>query len=186
MGALAGGLAALDATAGDPGLLQFRLDDISAILTAERARCAVPFTVLAGHSMGARTVAIEAGAGNNAGLRGQDRFDAYIAVSPQGEGSRLFPRGAYASIRKPMLLITGTRDGAANGGWETRLSTFDGLTPGRKRFAIIDEAGHMALGGRDGRVGALVGSLSVEFLRGLRPGPWRAAEARADVRISDK
>jgi hypothetical protein len=175
--------------AGDRRLLTFRLEDIGAILGAEERRCAVPFRLLAGHSMGSRTVQIEAGARNNAGLSGRDRFDAYIAVSPSGEGTSLFPGGAMRPVRKPMLLVTGTGDNGEGAGYETRLTSFDGLPPGRKRLAVIDGAGHLQLGGAGiggGGVGQMVGALAVEFAGHIRPGPWRPAIPRRGVEISEK
>lgn len=171
--------------AADRELLQRRLEDISAILAVETRRCVVPFKLLAGHSMGSRTALIEAGAGNSAGLRGKDRFDAYIAVSPAGEGSRLFPNGAMASIRKPVLMITGTEDRAEGGGYESRLSAFDGLAPGRKRMAVLDGANHMQLG-RDGAVGQQVGALASEFVAQLRAGRFGPATRRTGIQIAEK
>jgi alpha-beta hydrolase superfamily lysophospholipase len=185
-GAMTEGRAGLARSASDRRLLQLRLDDITAILESENRRCAVPFRVLAGHSMGARTASIEAGARTSTGISGRDRFDAYVLVSPLGEGSSFLPRGGYGGITKPVLMVTGTRDQSVDGSWETRLSAFDGLAPGRKRLAIIEEAGHIALGGRDGRVGGMVGTLSVEFLRAIQPGPWRAAPKREGISFAEK
>ncbi len=52
---------------------------------------------------------------------------------------------------------------------------------------MIDGATHRALGGRgDQRVANMVGTLSVEFLEQLRPGPWAAAGRRAGVTIDEK
>lgn len=183
-----GGRAAIARAAAEPRLLQLRIDDVTAILDAEARRCAVPFKVLAGHSMGSRTANIEAGAGNGASIRGRDRFNAYISISPLGEGgSGMFPPGGYSSIRKPMLMITGTQDDSVDGGYETRLSAFEGLSPGRKRLAIIDGARHSALGGRgDAGVGAMVGMISVEFLHQLWPGPSGKAGKRAGVMLVEK
>lgn len=171
----------------DPRLLGPRLEDVGAILAAEKRRCAVPFTVLAGHSMGARTALLEAGAANNAGLKGQNRFDAYIAISPAGENTKLFPRGAMAGLRKPVFLITGTRDDGEGVGYALRLSAFEGLPAGFKRLAVIDDATHSALSGRgDPRTGQLVGAMAVEFLAMVRSGSARAATPRPGVFLSDK
>jgi predicted dienelactone hydrolase len=180
---------ALIRAAGDKRLLALRLEDIGAILDAEERRCTPPFRLLAGHSMGSRTVLIEAGARNRADLAGRDRFDAYIAISPAGEGTSLFPSGAMRPIRKPMLLVTGTRDFGEGAGYETRLTSFDGLPPGRKRLAVISGAGHFQLGGAgpgSNGVGQAVGVLAVEFAGHIRPGPWRAAAPRRGVEIAEK
>jgi hypothetical protein len=44
-----------------------------------------------------------------------------VALSPQGPGS-IFPETAWRGIAKPVLLITGTRDQALEGGWQSRTS----------------------------------------------------------------
>ncbi len=173
--------------AANPALLGAREADVTAILAAETKRCAVPFKVLAGHSMGARTALLEAGATNRNGTKGADRFDAYIALSPAGENSMLFPKGAMAGIRKPVLMITGTRDDGEGGGYENRLSTFEGLPPGRKRLAVITDATHSDLGGRrNPAVGRLIGEMTAEFLAMVRSGGNARARPRPDVFFSDK
>lgn len=172
--------------AADPAAHRARMSDLDAILSAELKRCAVPFKVIAGHSMGARTVLVEAGATNTARVAGQNRFDAYIAISPQGEGNDFFPQGAMARLGRPVLMITGTEDRSVDGGYETRLSTFDGLMPGRKRLAVIEGASHRDLGGNSRDIGALVGVIAVEFLRQIRPGPWGPPGNRSNVVFAEK
>lgn len=81
----------------DPGAYQDRFMDIAASLQWMGRRCKPSFVALIGHSMGAATVMMEAGAKNKLGLRGQDRFDAYVAMSPQGPGS-IFPPDAWREI----------------------------------------------------------------------------------------
>ncbi|MCU0817940.1 MAG: hypothetical protein MUF11_01350 [Beijerinckiaceae bacterium] len=184
---IGGGRGGIDRAASDRKAHEARQADLDAILATENTRCRVPFKVLAGHSMGARTALVEAGATSTANITGRDRFDAYIAISPLGEGPGFFPGGAMKSIRKPVLMITGTEDRSVGGGYETRLSTYEGLPPGRKRLAVIDGATHRALGGRgDPQVANMVGTLAVEFLQQLRPGPWGPAGKRAGVTIDEK
>lgn len=184
---IGGGRGGLDRAASDRAAHLARQADVDAILATEEKRCRVPFKVLAGHSMGARTALVEAGAVSTSGIEGRDRFDAYIAVSPLGEGPGFFPNGAMKAIRKPVLMITGTEDRSVGGTYETRLSSYEGLPPGRKRLAVIEGATHRALGGRgDPQVGAMVGTLAVEFLQQLRPGPWAPAGRRAGVTIDEK
>jgi alpha-beta hydrolase superfamily lysophospholipase len=173
--------------AADPAAHRARMADLDAILATESGRCAVPFRVLAGHSMGARTTLIEAGATSTARITGANRYDAYVAISPQGAGNDFFPTGAMGALRKPVLMITGTEDRSVDGGYETRLSTFEGLAPGRKRLAVIDNASHRDLGGGGSReVGAMVGIIATEFLRQIRPGPWGEAGRRAGVVFAEK
>jgi dienelactone hydrolase len=120
--------------------------DIGAALDWARPRCGKHFSALIGHSMGAATVMLEAGAGNKLNLIGKDRFDAYVAMSPQGPGS-IFPDGAWSKINKPVLMLTGTRDDALEGGWATRTVPYDDMPAGCKWLGVIDGATHMNFAG---------------------------------------
>jgi len=103
----------------DKNAEQARLLDVTAALQWADARCRASFRVLIGHSMGSTTVMLEAGAKNMikvpAPPTAQDRFDAYVALSPQGPGI-VFPDRAWSSIHKPILILTGTRDEGLQGG----------------------------------------------------------------------
>lgn len=140
---------AIFTAAGDPAALAARFLDIDAVWAAATATCTPTFAVFAGHSMGAQTVMMEAGAIARTGRMGKNRFNAYIALSPQGVGAR-FAAGAWDKIDKPVLLITGTRDNGVDGDYTTRLTAFDHLPNGNKRQAVITGATHMNLGGRGG------------------------------------
>lgn len=130
----------------DPAAYRSRLLDISAALNWAELRCKPPARVLLGHSMGAATVMIEAGARNRLGVTADDRFDAYVAMSPQGPGS-IFPPQAWVAITKPLLILTGTRDKALEGDWQTRTIPFASLPPGCKWLGVIDGASHMNFAG---------------------------------------
>ncbi len=131
----------------DPKAYDARLMDIAATLKWANSSCKAPFVALLGHSMGARTVEVEAGTKNSFGVKGLDRFDAYVALSPDGPGP-MFPENAWSGIRKPMLLLTGTRDGALDGDWKTRTIPFDSMPAGCKWLGVIDGATHMNFAGR--------------------------------------
>ncbi len=120
--------------------------DIGAALDWARPRCAGHFSALVGHSMGAATVMLEAGAGNRLNLKGKDRFDAYVAMSPQGPGS-IFPEDAWRNIGKPVLMLTGTGDKALEGGWESRTVPYEAMPAGCKWLGVIDGATHMNFAG---------------------------------------
>ncbi|MGB8410453.1 MAG: hypothetical protein WCE58_11170 [Gallionella sp.] len=77
----------------DRAAYEARWMDIGAALDYARPNCRKQFAALLGHSMGAATVMLEAGAANKLNLTGTDRFDAYVALSPQGPGS-IFPEDA--------------------------------------------------------------------------------------------
>ena len=109
----------------DPNAEQARLLDVEATLRWADSKCHPPFRVLLGHSMGAETVLLEAGAKNIVNVpsppAGRDRFDAYVALSPEGPGV-VFPQDAWSGIHKPVLVLTGTRDQSLEGGPQARLA----------------------------------------------------------------
>ena len=131
----------------NPEAYQGRFMDIAAVHAWGQAYCNSPRAVLIGHSMGAATVMMEAGAKNHLGLVGSNRFDAYVALSPQGKGS-IFPEQAWQEINMPVLMLTGTQDAELGGGsWKTRLEPFNSMPPGCKWLGVIDGASHMNFAG---------------------------------------
>jgi predicted dienelactone hydrolase len=134
---------------------QARLLDVGAALKWADGQCKAPFRVLLGHSMGAITVMLEAGAKNIIDVAsppaGQDRFDAYVALSPEGPGV-VFAEQAWGGIHKPILILTGTRDESLKGGPEARQIPWQEL-PGDAKgkcqwMGVIDGATHMNFAGR--------------------------------------
>ena len=124
-----------------------RLVDIGIAKSWAEKKCDSGFSVLLGHSMGAATVMLEAGATNSMGLSGEDRFDAYIALSPQGEGA-IFNAKSWSPIQKPLLSITGTRDDELSGNsWKHRTQPFKNMSAGCKWLAVIDDATHLNFAG---------------------------------------
>ena len=131
----------------NPDAYRGRFMDIAAARQWARSRCEGREQILAGHSMGAATVMIEAGARNKLTLNAADAFDAYVALSPQGSGL-IFPAQAWSAIGRPVLSITGTRDTELGGGsWQTRTEPFRDMDAGCKWLAVIDGATHMNLAG---------------------------------------
>lgn len=162
--------AAIDAKVADPALEKARSADIAAALAAADPVRRAPFRVLIGHSMGAAATMIEAGAQPRFGRIGHDAFDAYVAISPDGPGP-LFAPDAWRGIRKPVLIVTGTRDRGAGGDWTWRARPFDSLPPGGKRLAVIPGAGHLQLGGLgSASVRETVTALAIEFVDSARSG----------------
>jgi len=182
-GAGGGFRAAVADKVSDPALEAARSADIAASLAAADPARGAPFRLLIGHSMGAAATMIEAGALTRFGRIGHDAFDAYVAISPEGPGS-LFPPGAWAAIRKPVLIITGTRDGGTEGDWAWRASPFYSLPPGEKRLAVIPLAGHLQLGGLGvAPVRRTVIALTTEFAGQARSHVFTHSEvAGADIR----
>lgn len=163
---LGGGLAALitDASAYDG-----RFMDIAAAKQWAATRCSGRESILLGHSMGAATVMIEAGAANKLGVRGSGSFDVYVALSPQGVGT-IFPEHAWQNITSPVLMLTGTRDEELGGlSWKTRTQPFDDMPAGCKWLGVVDGATHGDFGGNGATPGvqAIVARTVRAFLAGV-------------------
>ena len=153
-----------------------RFMDVDAARAWSGKTCRAPFSALLGHSMGAITVMLEAGAANKLGLKAAGGFDAYVALSPEGPG-QVFPVNAWQPIRAPMLLITGTRDRGLDGDYTWRTQAWDGLGPGCRWLAVIDGATHMDFGGgrsTNTRVENATTSLVTRYLDALRAGQCAA------------
>lgn len=172
----------------DPAAYRGRFMDIAAAREWARSKCAAAESILIGHSMGAATAMIEAGARNNLGVNGSDAFGAYIALSPQGAGS-IFPQNAWANIKRPVLSITGTRDNELGGAsWETRTEPFMAMPPGCKWLAVIDGASHMSFAGRgmSRHAEALAKEVIGNYLDALRHGDCRASMKSNGIHIQTK
>ena len=172
----------------EPDAYRGRFMDIAASVKWAERRCNSREKLLIGHSMGAATVMIEAGARNKVGVQGTDSFNAYIALSPQGIGS-IFPGNAWSGIRRPVLLITGTRDTELGGAsWETRTEPFRNMPPGCKWLGVIDGASHLNFAGTG--MSRKTQTLTVQtisaFLDGLRAGDCRARGQVAGMDLSTK
>lgn len=163
-----------------------RFLDLDAAIGEMTRNCRPAKFVLAGHSMGAMTTMLEAGSVGRFGRFGSNRFDAYVAISPQGIGYT-YAAGAWSGVSKPVLMITGTRDQASDGGYETRLSAFDGLPPGSKRLAIIQGAGHLALAANgNSDITKAVSALTFEFLNAVSKGRTLPPSTLRGIDIRDK
>ncbi len=165
--------AGVRALVADPNAEQARLLDVGAALAWADHQCRAPYRILLGHSMGSETVMLEAGAKNMIGVAsppaGQDRFDAYVALSPEGPGV-VFPGHAWSNIHKPILILTGTRDQSLKGGPQTRQIPWHDL-PGDPAhcqwMGVIDGATHMNFAGNGfgkERVESMVTSTITAFL----------------------
>jgi pimeloyl-ACP methyl ester carboxylesterase len=156
----------------DASLYRARQMDVTAALHWGQQFCKPPLIVLAGHSMGGVTTMIEAGAHNLLGLTGQDRFDAYVVLSPEGP-QPVFSADAWHGIHKPVLMLTGTRDSGVGGDWHWRVQAYEDLPPGCAWLGIIDNASHFNFGGiglGHQQITPLIVRSVQEFLNGLRSG----------------
>lgn len=172
----------------DPQAYEGRFMDIAAVKQWAKARCSGAESILLGHSMGAATVMIEAGAKNRLGVNGSNAFDAYIALSPQGVGS-IFPPNAWQGIGKPVLSLTGTRDDELGGAsWENRTEPFKDMRAGCKWLGVVDGATHQNFGGR--RMSRKTEALTIQtiqaFLQGVRSGDCKAPQPSRGIDVQVK
>lgn len=177
------GLAALIT---DKDAYHARLADIQSALAWSKFRCQDPFTALIGHSMGAATVMLAAGAKNRLGLDTRIVFDAYIAMSPQGVGG-IFPDHAWSGITVPVYSLTGTKDRELNADWRTRLNAYQSMPPGCKRQGIIEGANHMAFGrGGSKEQEALITTSILAYLNNVKTKKCLTSFQRPGIVIESK
>lgn len=172
----------------EPEAYRGRFMDIAASRQWAKGRCAANESLLIGHSMGAATVMMEAGARNKLGIRGADAFSAYIALSPQGAGT-IFPDNAWSGIAKPVLLLTGTRDNELGGAsWETRTEPFKNMPNGCKWLGVIDGASHLnfAGNGMSRKTEALTSQTISAFLNGIHRGDCRSTARLPGMELTTK
>lgn len=188
-------LQGLQALVADPNAEQARFLDVGAVLQWANSQCHAPFRVLLGHSMGSETVLFEAGAKNMIGMQsppaGQNRFDAYVALSPEGPGV-VYPEHAWSGIQKPVLILTGTRDQSLKGGPQARLmpwGNLPGIPSHCQWMGVIDNATHMNFAGSgpgSDKVDALVTQTISAFLEGVRKNACTLPASTAEMKLKAK
>lgn len=129
------------------------LDSIAATTCGKRPLpCAI-----AGHSFGAHTTQLLAGAEIDTpdGPRTffEPRFDCALILSGQGRDQQGLRDGSWDGMTGPVLTVTGTRDmGAKGGDWHWKCEPFQLAPCGGKYLAVLQDADHY-LGGLDERAG---------------------------------
>jgi predicted dienelactone hydrolase len=101
----------------------------------------------------------------------------------------IFPENAWADIKAPVLMITGTRDTELGGAsWETRTEPFKSMSTGCKWLGVIDDATHMNLAGigRSRSVEVLTTQTITAFLAGLHRGDCRLEKPIEGIEIKTK
>jgi predicted dienelactone hydrolase len=167
---------------------QARFLDITAARHWAVGQCGSNFTILMGHSMGAATVMMAAGARNHLNIPSTPDYNAYIALSPQGSGS-IFPVNAWSDITPPVLMLTGTQDKELGGvSWESRTEPFQNMTVGCKWLGVIDGATHMNFAGRgfSKNTETLTKQLIRDFLNAIEVGDCRSNRQRVGMTLKTK
>jgi predicted dienelactone hydrolase len=103
-----------------------------------------------GHSYGAFTALLVAGLN---GTYADPRVKAVMAMSPPGPSeSRGITAQSFASVKVPVMFMTGTNDRGANQSEDAnwRKQAFEDSPPGDKYFVLIDSARHSSFTGQVG------------------------------------
>lgn len=172
----------------DPVAYQGRFLDIAAARAWAHGECIAQTSVLMGHSMGAATVMMQAGAFSTFSPALLPPFTAYVALSPQGVGL-LFPEDAWRNISAPVLSITGTQDTELGGeSWVVRTQPFENMPAGCKWLGVIDGATHMNFAGlgMSNSTEKLTLQLIRDFLKGLQSGDCMSVGNLKGVRLKIK
>jgi len=172
----------------DPKAYQARFMDIAVAKDWAQGQCNSKVAVLIGHSMGAATVMMQAGALNKLNIAEVPKFTAYIAISPQGSGL-IFPENAWNDINQPVLMLTGTQDKELGGlSWQTRTEPFNNMKSGCKWLGVIDGATHMNFAGRgiSKKTETLTSQVIREFLTGVQASDCKLLNQISGITISVK
>ena len=139
--------------------LQLRVKDVPAVLDQLEAwnreeghplagRLDVDHVGMSGHSFGAQTTqAVSGQSFPLVGQRGTDpRIKAAVVMSPGSPRGRRDPAAAFAAVKIPWLLMTGTKDTSRIGGQsvESRLAVFPALPSGGHYELVLYDAEHSA------------------------------------------
>jgi dienelactone hydrolase len=139
-----------------------RVDDVRFVLdeiarrqsSGDKAVARIDLTRIAmtGHSFGAATTVALADTRFPGPIKSlaDDRFRAFIALSPQVQGAvKTWPE-RYGKMNKPFLTITGTIDGDMIGNGanpDKRAALFDAQPPGDKYRVVFENGDHMVFNG---------------------------------------
>jgi predicted dienelactone hydrolase len=137
------------------------LPEIEASVPALRGRLDGRRLGVGGHSVGAFTAQLLAGATVNVprSEKGKSYADpqprAFLLLSPQGRGQQGLTEASWRSLERPLMVVTGTRDRGPKGqapSW--RLDPFRLSPPGDKFAVLLDGASHLSFTGRAAEPGA--------------------------------
>ncbi len=111
---------------------------------------------VSGHSAGAYTTQIVIGVkarvrgGGERATLADERFKAAIVISGQGLTNRTLTRDSWSGVRKPMLVIAGSRDTSpvSNETPASRRHPYEFAPPGDKYLLFLDGATHSSYSGK--------------------------------------
>lgn len=127
------------------------LDNIPTVLSATKTLALDLPMAIAGHSFGAYTAQLLAGAvidlpDDTKSFR-DERFSAALILSGQGRDQQGLRDGSWDQMNGPVLTVTGQQDGGAKGqDWRWKCEPYDLAPAGGKVLAVLDDANHY-LGG---------------------------------------
>ena len=154
-----------------PKDVRFILDSLD--LVENRTGCSIDRNRIGvgGHSYGAHTSQLLAGAKTRKNRHGSDHSDprpkAFLLISPQGQGG-LLTANSWAAVKRPLMVITGSEDKVRTGDEpKTRLDPYRLSPPGHKHALWIEGAAHN-FGGIGGAVGLLQQGRKKSDTSGLR------------------
>lgn len=166
-------------------LILDRLDEIERQIPALRGKIDRDRIGVGGHSFGAHTGQLIAGARTRLGQSFKDpRVKAVLLISPQGRGNS-FGDNAWKEVTGPLLVITGSRDQSITRTTPKERKEPFTLSPPGDKYLLWIEDGHHGFGGITGRpfptAGppnpnqvALVQQVSLDFFRAYVTGDDRA------------
>jgi predicted dienelactone hydrolase len=149
----------------DPDSWQQRFKDISIVIDSLKklendvpelkGKMNINEIGVGGHSYGAYTAQVIGGAtidlpnGKTEQSFADHRVKSVLLLSPQGAGQQGLTRSSWNHMTLPMMVMTGSLDGGAQGqGPEWKMEPFEFAPPGNKYLVFIQKAHHFSFGGR--------------------------------------
>lgn len=137
-----------------------QLQNLETLVPAIKGRVARDKIGIGGHSFGAHTTMLLAGAQSLRPLRGGERDDflekraqAFVMVSPQGRSNQL-DAASFKSMQGPFLMITGTQDDSPTNGkdYKWRLEAWNFAAAAPDCYLLLMAGAHHGFGGISGTV----------------------------------
>ncbi|MFN7114603.1 MAG: alpha/beta hydrolase family protein [Alphaproteobacteria bacterium] len=137
-----------------------QLENLETLIPALKGRVDRHLVGIGGHSFGAHTAMLLAGAQTKRLLRRGERDDflekrakAFVMVSPQGTGKQL-DKDAIAAMTGPFIMITGTKDDSVpnDKDYKWRMEGWNYAASAPDRYLLLIDGAHHGFGGIAGTV----------------------------------